>query len=630
MTGVNKKITAVLLVKDRLLPGGSITTQKPTVLWPVVPGKSALENTVAALISAGVEDILLFTNYSEKIAEFVLRSPMGKTVKVIDEAMPLGPAGCLGRAAELDGCGDIYVVLNPSIVRAPDIGGLLDRHIESGALMTVVFELGFQQTGNPSNIFICSKGVLDFLPDEGYCDIKEQLVGDILANGQRVAYDELESPIGTFVDSESYKVSMSLCIWDGQGHYDGALEGKTVPENMKIRGPVVLGSGVKIEDGAVICGPAFIGNNVIIGSETVLNNCFVWDDAVVGGKCIANRCLVGEGCRLKDGCKLEDGVIFKKAEGIILRMREKAKEPFRDIFSIQGNFEYKNFYRIFGGITWRESLALFGLILVGFTFMWSYVPQLVDLFDIWHRSDEYSSGMLVPFLACYALWVRRKTFSGIIIKPCLWAIVIIAGAQVLRFFGLYYMFASAERLSLVLCLGGSIFMICGWPFFKRFLPIQFYLFLMLPWPTRVQAGIAGPLQGWATSSAVYLLEVFGWEVVREGNLIHIGSTTVAVAEACNGLRMITAFFIIIGLIVLIARRSWFENVIIIISCLPIALVCNTIRLVLTSAALTIFQGHFWEQTFHDFGGYAMMPLAIVLAIIEFWVLSELFPTVRSN
>jgi exosortase len=117
--------------------------------------------------------------------------------------------------------------------------------------------------------------------------------------------------------------------------------------------------------------------------------------------------------------------------------------------------------------------------------------------------------------------------------------------------------------------------------------------------------------------------MLGYEVLREGNIIHIGSATVAVAEACNGLRMVTAFFVISGMVVLLVKRAWWEKLIILFSSLPIALLCNTIRLTITAIIFTILSGEYWEKVFHDFGGYAMMPLALVIIVTELWLLTKL-------
>jgi len=131
------------------------------------------------------------------------------------------------------------------------------------------------------------------------------------------------------------------------------------------------------------------------------------------------------------------------------------------------------------------------------------------------------------------------------------------------------------------------------------------------------------LQNLATTSAVFCLEVMGYTVVREGNIIHLNSATVAVAEACNGLRMVTSFFVIASLVALLVQRLWWEKLVILISSLPIALLCNTVRLTVTAVAFTAVAGERWEGMFHDFGGYAVMPLALSIVVVELWLLTKL-------
>jgi len=122
----------------------------------------------------------------------------------------------------------------------------------------------------------------------------------------------------------------------------------------------------------------------------------------------------------------------------------------------------------------------------------------------------------------------------------------------------------------------------------------------------------------------------GYEVAHEGNIIHIGNVAVAVAEACNGLRMVTAFFVISGLVVLLVERVWWEKLIVFVSSLPIALLCNTVRLAITAIAFTVLEGEYWEKMFHDFGGYAMMPLALAIVVGELWFLAKLTTTPKQD
>jgi exosortase len=261
-------------------------------------------------------------------------------------------------------------------------------------------------------------------------------------------------------------------------------------------------------------------------------------------------------------------------------------------------------------------------------FLWSFWPNLKELWNLWQRSDEHSAGLLVPFLAVYILWSRRHHLAQCAIKPSLWGLFIFAAALAVRLFGLFFMYGSLERLSIALSIAALVLFLFGWQLFRKVSTILLFLCLMLPWPNRVQAVVGLPLQRWSTSSAVFCLEMLGYEVVQEGNVIHIGSATVAVAEACNGLRMVTAFFVISGLVALLIKRAWWVKLFILASSLSIALFCNTTRLAMTAIAFTILNGEHWEQVFHDFGGYAMMPLALAAIIIELWLLTKLtsFPT----
>jgi exosortase/archaeosortase family protein len=87
--------------------------------------------------------------------------------------------------------------------------------------------------------------------------------------------------------------------------------------------------------------------------------------------------------------------------------------------------------------------------------------------------------------------------------------------------------------------------------------------------------------------------------------------------------MITAFFVISGLVVLIVKRAWWEKLIILASSLPIALLCNTVRLTATALAFTVLSSNAYRAIFHDYGGYAMMPLALGVVVAELWTLTKL-------
>jgi exosortase len=385
----------------------------------------------------------------------------------------------------------------------------------------------------------------------------------------------------------------------------------------------------QISDGAIIIGPTIVGRNVSIGKNSVVVNSILWDGAQVGPNCEIQRCLIDYNTAVRGNTILEEKAVpFKQ---------KKAWETVTTRASIDTKISpiglrhilYQKIGKLNTSLSnWVQShktkiVPWFAGSLVLIAFLWSYWPGLVGLWNTWQRSDEYSSGLLVPFLAIYILWSRRNDIAQSLIRPSMWGIAAFAAAQGIRLFGLFFMYGSAENLSIVLSIAALVLLLCGRQIFIKAATVLLFLCLMLPWPNRIQAAVTLPLQRWATSSAVFCLEMIGYEVVQEGNIIHIGQANVAVAEACNGLRMITAFFVISGLVVLLVRRAWWEKLIILASSLPIALLCNTTRLAITAIAFTVLSGENWEKIFHDFGGYAMMPLAIAVIVAELWLLAKL-------
>jgi len=271
-----------------------------------------------------------------------------------------------------------------------------------------------------------------------------------------------------------------------------------------------------------------------------------------------------------------------------------------------------------------------GGVLVLAALLWSYWPTVMDLVREWRLSDEYSSGALVPLLTLYVVWLRRQELQATPVQPTLvWGLPAFALAQAVRTAGLDF-FSFAERFSLLLSLAAVLLMVLGRRYVAKLAPILLFLCLMLPWPHRVQGLITLPLQRWSTDSAVFCLEVAGYEIQQDGNVIRLGGASVAVAEACNGLRMITAFFVISGLVVFLVQRTWWEKLIILASSLPIAFLCNTLRLAATAVCFTVIKGPWWEKQFHDWGGYAMMPLALALVVGELALLARLTTPPRES
>jgi len=197
-------------------------------------------------------------------------------------------------------------------------------------------------------------------------------------------------------------------------------------------------------------------------------------------------------------------------------------------------------------------------------------------------------------------------------------------AQAMRLFALFFAFRSAEPYTFVLTIVGLVLIVAGWQIFRQLLWVLLFLFLMLPFPGPVHRAIAGPLQRLATTGSVVLLEAVGASVSQQGNVVMLGENTpMAVAEACSGLRMLTAFIIVAAFIAYMVQRPRWQKGVLLVSSIPVAVVCNIVRIFATAVLMLLVSSEVGEKFFHDFAGLVMMPAAVLLLFGELWLLDKI-------
>jgi exosortase len=634
----------------------------PTALWPVA-GRPVLQRLLVHLADQGIRHAFVCCNGEGSLLAESICADDRLELEFLDELLPVGTAGCVRNAAR-DETDTLFLVFPASAMCPPEIDVLMSAHRDGQSDLTVMLnpsDEDSRHTGQASGIYVCSAGLLDHIPKAGYFDIKEGLIPELLRVGKTVHAASLPHHAGNFRDRQGYlyalanylegapKLNADLKPRESTGSQNVwiAANAKVDPE-AEICGPAVIMDDATVSSGAVVLGPTVVAKNATVGKDSAVINSVLWDGAQVGPNCRIRRCVVDRHTAVRGNAVAEEKSISFKPKGrfwlvalivgllpllILERPVRRALEAVRNNSSRLQRALQPQLSKISEKLpdwAWcdRKSILTFlASCSVLAAFLWCYRSGLADLLYLWKGSDEHSSGLLVPLLAVYILWSWRHDIARWPIKRSIWGLFwgwhAFMGAQAVRLFGLFFMYSSAERLSIVLTIAALVLLLFGCQVFRKVSPILLFLCLMLPWPNVIQHYAVLYLQRWATSSAVFCLEVIGYGVTQEGNVIRIGDVSVALLEACNGLRMITAFFVISGLVVLLVKRAWWEKLIILVSSLPIALVCNTVRLTITAVFFTVLEGEHWEKIFHDFGGYAMMPLALAAVVAELWLLAKL-------
>jgi exosortase len=266
--------------------------------------------------------------------------------------------------------------------------------------------------------------------------------------------------------------------------------------------------------------------------------------------------------------------------------------------------------------------ASVALALVASLFFWSYWPALVELADEWAKNPLYSHGYLVPVFALVLLWLRRDLMPATL-TPTWLALIPLALACGMRLWSAYFFFFWPERGS-ILVLGFAVALaLGGWGALRWSWPSIVFLGFMLPFPGFVENLVMRPLQRIATVASTNILQTLGIFATADGNVIVLSEHQLGIVEACSGLRMLSTFVALTVGACFVLSRPWWQKIVIAASSIPIALFCNIARISATGIINEI-SGADLADKFHDYAGWIMMPLALVLLLLELKYLDFIF------
>lgn len=275
--------------------------------------------------------------------------------------------------------------------------------------------------------------------------------------------------------------------------------------------------------------------------------------------------------------------------------------------------------------TWIPEAVLAAVFLV-----FAYAPNLLYLITIWNNEPNYSHGFLVIPIALVILWRRLSDdpidWSSLRVPPWTWALLVVPlVVRALAYERSMQWVESATILPVVACLA---FALGGWSLLARAWPAVAFLVFMLPLPPSINTMVSLPLQRIATKGSCFALQLTGLWVVPSGNVITLetpaGPQQLEVALACNGLSMLmTLAATVTAAVILVPMPAW-KRLIVLLSAVPIALFSNIARIVATGWFYYYMDGARAKEVAHDWSGYFMMPLALVLVGLEIWLLSWLF------
>lgn len=238
-----------------------------------------------------------------------------------------------------------------------------------------------------------------------------------------------------------------------------------------------------------------------------------------------------------------------------------------------------------------------------------YRDVVSSLVRQWASDDNYSHGFLVVPLALYCAWERRLQLQQARIEPSTMGLAVVCASLLVFATGVLAAELFLARISLVGVVVGAVLFVWGREHLRILAFPLALLPLMVPLPTLVFNQLAFPLQLLASRIGEVTIAAAGIPVLREGNILELPNTTLAVAEACSGIRSLVS---LITLAVVLAyfteRRGWVRTALV-FSAVPIAVLANAARVAGTGLASHWFGRAAAEGFFHGFSGWLMFAAA---------------------
>lgn len=244
--------------------------------------------------------------------------------------------------------------------------------------------------------------------------------------------------------------------------------------------------------------------------------------------------------------------------------------------------------------------------------MMAYLDPLRDIASLAGRDPDQGYLLFVPIFAVYLAWLRRTRLYELSFAPSMWGIFIILVGWIGFVLGGMYDVRFLWHAGFVFGVIGILVAFLGVAILVPFGPAFFTLFAIVPIPGDLRQMVSIPLQSNATWITHFLLDLMGVYSIQRGNALEINGVTVFVGEACNGMRLLVPLGLVIYIFVFSLPLRPSIRALLVVSSVPVALLCNTVRLVPTSIAYA-YSPAVAEFT-HDVGGWLMIPIAIAVLL----------------
>ncbi len=331
-------------MKAIILAGGDSALLRPLSSLcrrPLLPflNRPFIQAQVRALAANGFREIAVACSPVDQPAlerEFGDGSRLDVALTMAWDVLPLGPAGSLRPFKDFIGGDSFLVVGGGTWIGSGAIRTFFEAHHASDAVASMAmlkdyvpathreapvfgvdgaierFDLPYAgpepaEAQRFCGIYAFKPEIFQFIPADGYWDIKEQLLPALHDAGKPVRPVELDGMSGCVDNIAGYfqlqhdvldqlDAAPDNCTEITEGVW--LADGADVSPSARILGPVIIGKKCVVEAHAQIIGPAVIGDYSRVEEAALVRESFLWSESHVSRRARLEYCIVAGGHRV--------------------------------------------------------------------------------------------------------------------------------------------------------------------------------------------------------------------------------------------------------------------------------------------------------------------------------------------
>ena len=262
----------------------------------------------------------------------------------------------------------------------------------------------------------------------------------------------------------------------------------------------------------------------------------------------------------------------------------------------------------------RRSRTIALVLAIAAIFVFVSFHSIVLIYRSWQK-EEYSYGYLIPFIA---LLISLNILSDT--KPrykgsWLGVVILVVCIAIEQAFGLAGIKGLMPQIMMVSIVG----LVAATAGLRVVAVLAFplaYLFFAAPLPDITYSTLSLYMQLLSTSLGTGVLDAMGYSVFRDGNIIDLGILKLQVVEACSGLRYLFPLLSFSFLVSYLYDAPLWKRVLVFLSAAPIAIVMNSLRIVIIGMTVNIWGAGAAEGFIHDFEGFTVFFACVALLLLE--------------